>query len=107
MVEIEPEPELPRTFTAHNLAPGATPATPIVLSLAAAIPATWVPCPLSSFAEDVPETNVFCLYTFKSGWESWRPVSMIAISVFTLPAPFPDIVELKSQSTLLTPLGSN
>ena len=36
IVEIEPEPELLRTLTAHNLAPGATPTTPIVLSLAAA-----------------------------------------------------------------------
>ena len=35
MLEIEPEPELSRTFTAHNLAPGATPTTPIELSLAA------------------------------------------------------------------------
>ena len=34
MVEIEPEPELSKTFTAHNLAPGATPTMPIVLSLA-------------------------------------------------------------------------
>ena len=28
-----------------------------------------VPCPLSSLADDVPETNVFCLYTFRSGCE--------------------------------------
>ena len=33
MVEIEPEPELFRTFTDHNLACGAIPTTPIELSL--------------------------------------------------------------------------
>ena len=33
------------------------------------------------------------------------PVSIIAMSALTLPNPFPDFVELKSPSTLLTPVG--
>src|SRR5262245_6593640 len=34
-----------RMRTAHRRTPGATPTTPIVLSRAPTVPATWVPCP--------------------------------------------------------------
>src|SRR5688572_31888556 len=43
-----PLPLLSRTRTAHSRAPGATPTTPAPSSLAAAVPATWVPWPLPS-----------------------------------------------------------
>lgn len=50
MLDHEPEPEASSTRTAHSRAPGATPTTPMPLSRAAAIPATWVPCPWPSFS---------------------------------------------------------
>lgn len=59
MVGKAPEPFLSKTLITHIFAPCATPTTPIELSLAAAIPATGVPCPLSSFPDDVPKTKVF------------------------------------------------
>ena len=42
-----------------------------------------MPCPLSSFAEVVLGTNVFSLYTFRSGCVKSIPVSTIAMSTFT------------------------
>src|SRR2546426_5450229 len=43
-----PEPFLVRTLTAQSRAPGATPTTPILLSSAPIIPATFVPWPFGS-----------------------------------------------------------
>ena len=47
-LDQEPEPEALSTRTAQSRAPGATPTTPVALSRAAAMPATWVPCPWPS-----------------------------------------------------------
>jgi His/Glu/Gln/Arg/opine family amino acid ABC transporter permease subunit len=46
--ELKPLPPASRTLTAQRRAPGATPTRPMLLSLAAAVPATWVPWPWPS-----------------------------------------------------------
>src|SRR5438876_526083 len=57
---LVPDPLASRTRTGRILAPGATPATPIPLSLtAAAIPATCVPCPFWSWAPSCTHTGGF------------------------------------------------
>ena len=56
------------------------PTIPTSLSLAAAIPATCDPCPLSSFPLEVPLINVTSLYTLRSGWSKSTPVSKTATS---------------------------
>ena len=43
MPEVYPEPEESSTLTAQSRAPGATPTTPMPLSSAPMVPATWVP----------------------------------------------------------------
>src|SRR5438552_7989495 len=43
-----PTPLLSRIRTAHKRTPGATPTTPVPLSIAPTVPATCVPCPLPS-----------------------------------------------------------
>jgi hypothetical protein len=48
-LDQEPAPEASSTRTAQSRAPGATPTTPVALSRAAAMPATWVPWPLRSW----------------------------------------------------------
>jgi hypothetical protein len=62
-VTLDPDPLASRTRTARIVAPGAPPSPPAGLSLAATIPATWVPCPYAS-----PVTGVLPLEsTVKSG----------------------------------------
>src|SRR5919108_3696789 len=65
--EVAPEPAEFSTLTAHRRAPGATPTTPLASSLAAAIPATWVPWPLSSLKLDPPR-QLTPPTTLRSGW---------------------------------------
>src|SRR5918993_21163 len=91
-----PAPFLLNTRTDQMRAPGAAPATPKLLSIAAAIPATCVPCPFWSSCvelgmQDFPPT------TLRSGWGP-TPLSMMAMFAFTDPRPSPDFVELTSAS---------
>ncbi|MNY04700.1 hypothetical protein D3C86_1373920 [compost metagenome] len=44
----EEPPLRPRALMGMILQPGAAPATPCALAMAAMVPATWVPCPSSS-----------------------------------------------------------
>ena len=95
------------TRSAHSRAPGATPTTPMPLSLAAAMPATCVPCPLTS--SQSPRSEVTQLYppaTFRSGWLRWMPVSMIAMSASTrVSVPSMSAIDDSSASTRPTPGG--
>src|SRR3989344_9091778 len=101
-----PEPELLRTRTAHSLASGATPTTPRELSAAAIVPATCVPCPLSSShfvgSTAAPLATKFCpprILACKYGWSLSTPVS----TTHTV-TPFP-VFTTRSASILSTPQG--
>ena len=82
------------TRTAIRSASGATPATPRLLFVsAAAIPATWVPCPLSSWADPlqrpgsppVPRQLVWATtLSARSSWPRSMPESITAI---VMPSP--------------------
>ena len=108
MLEKEPEPALFSTRTGQIRAPGATPTTPMVLSSAPMVPATWVPCPLPSSAL-VPVEQFFAaaVWTLRSGWSRSTPVSMTATSTFTrVSILLIAAVWLSSASTRLIPVGS-
>src|SRR4249919_1210848 len=69
--EVVPVPLLPRTRTDHRRAPGATPTTPIPLSMAPIVPATCVPWPLPSSPPALHVANNVAQFvlptTFRSG----------------------------------------
>ncbi len=69
-------------------ASGATPTTPTLFSGAAAVPATWVPCPWPSLGGSDELTQFspveVSMLAARSGWSRSIPVSMTAIRV---PAP--------------------
>ncbi len=83
-----PSPSLSNTLSATSVAPEATPKTPIVLFFAPMIPATCVPCPFESSADETPLINEWLLVfsTVRSGWSKSIPVSMIQA---VLPMPLP------------------
>jgi hypothetical protein len=66
------------TLTAYTLVPGAIPTTPAPVFRAPIVPATWVPCPLSSSALVPGLTQSVPLAAFRSAWPSWMPVSITA-----------------------------
>src|SRR5207244_12173541 len=66
------------TLTAYTVVFGATPTTPEPVFLAAIVPATCEPCPLSSFALAPAVTQFFPLTAFRSGCARLTPVSMTA-----------------------------
>src|SRR3954453_6666539 len=76
MSDDQPEPLAPSTFTGRIRAPGARPATPtLLLAMAATIPDTWVPWPLSSALPSPEDTEVWLVYwapgrtrPARSGW---------------------------------------
>ena len=102
MTLITPLPFWFKTFTAYRDASGATPITPISLSNAATIPATSVPCPLSSSPSVVPGTKVTLPDTAKSGWSRSIPLSRMATLT---PVPLLNGCA-NSASTRSTPQGS-
>ena len=73
-----PLPYRSRTLTAYMVVPGATPITPLPLFLAAIVPATCVPWPLSSLAFGLPLTQLVPSTTLRSGWVRATPVSITA-----------------------------
>ena len=98
----------PKTFRDQILAPGAAPTTPILLSFAAAIPATMEPWPRPSLHTESgtgkKNTNDTHRNTFKSGC-LFTPVSNIAISASTGgPPPSPDFAALKSAPIRFIPV---
>src|SRR5215213_6615829 len=98
-----PLPLLSRTLTAHSRAPGATPTTPRRLSLAAMVPETWVPCPLSSM-------SLVPIQAWPPLMLSSRclaiPVSSTATSALIVPPSFLiSAHEFWSASTRSTPVG--
>ena len=81
-----PTPLLLRTRTDQSFASGATPRTPMPLSIAAIVPATWVPCPLkSSGLEPLEQLTPPMMFEARSGLFRSMPVSITA--TFT-PVPF-------------------
>src|SRR3954464_6235558 len=66
------------TFTLTIRVPGATPVTTVPLSRAARIPATFVPCPLSSFAGADVEMQFLPDTASMSGFARSTPVSSTA-----------------------------
>src|SRR5690606_7677723 len=74
-------PHLPRTRTCCTFAPNATPATPLLLLVTAAmVPATWVPCQLE-FDAGQPAWHSFAAYQSPSscGFAS-RPLPSRAVA---------------------------
>jgi hypothetical protein len=51
MLDKEPAARRSSTLTAYSFVPGATPTTPLPVLRPASVPATCVPCPLSSWAD--------------------------------------------------------
>src|SRR6266542_598584 len=81
-----PDPWSLSTLTERMLQFGHIPAIPIsLLVAAAAIPATWVPCPKPSLVLPV---KVYAPTTFedRSGWELSTPVSTIAMTMLGSPS---------------------
>src|SRR5438309_3900817 len=78
--EIRPPPLLARTLSSRNCTLGATPLAAVLSPAAPAMPATWVPCPLSSSQLDVPCTSVWhaTILPANSGLLVEIPVSRIA-----------------------------
>src|SRR5919112_176788 len=87
----DPLPLLPRTLTGTRVQFGQVPAPPVLLLvLAAAVPATWVPWPcLSSVSVDDLDVKLMPCWVStlpnKSGWLALIPVSRMAILTSLLP----------------------
>src|SRR5688500_2298912 len=90
----EPEPWLFSARTEYRRAPGTTPATPLVLSLAPMEPATWAPWPLPSL-KLLPVGQLTPPTTLRSECGP-DPVSSTAIAgPLKVPLPFPESWELR------------
>ena len=87
----DPAPCEVSTRTAHSRAPGATPTTPLPLSRAPTVPATWVPWPLRSLYDKPPATQLTPPTTLRSRCLVSMPVSMIATSTSTAPRAVPGL----------------
>ena len=89
---LVPEPETSSTFIGRMLAAHAIPAMPIPLSpMAAAMPATCVPCPLSSSVTPPGATQFvpINILPLNSGSVLETPVSTTATTELALPAVTP------------------
>jgi hypothetical protein len=79
MSEVKP-PHLPSTRTGRSLALRATPATPVRLSVSAAmVPATWVPCQLEAEGCGLPHSPALNQSPSSLGFGS-RPLPSRAVA---------------------------